>query len=121
MKTKKEIASAPVVAPRRSFTVRAAVAFLASATTIVPALASDGAQTATTDARNAIRPFHVNVPKAALTDLRRRLAATQWPDKETVTDESQGVQLATMKELVRCWEADYDWRKVEAKLNSYPQ
>ena len=121
MKIENEIASAPVVARRRSFIARAAVAFLASATAIVPALASEGPQTATADERDAIRPFHVNVPETALIDLRRRLAATQWPDKETVTDESQGVQLATMKELVRYWGTDYDWRKVEAKLNALPQ
>lgn len=73
-----------------------------------------------TDA-NAIRPFHVNFPKAALDDLRRRIAATRWPEQETVTDQSQGVQLATMKKLVSYWQTDYDWRKVEAKLNSLPQ
>ena len=59
----------------------------------------------------AIRPFHVKVPQAALDDLRRRLAATRWPDRETVADQSQGVQLATMKELVRYWQTDYDWRR----------
>jgi len=68
-----------------------------------------------------IRPFHVNVPQEALDDLRQRLAATRWPNRETVTDQSQGVQLETMKELVRYWQADYDWRKVEARLNSLPQ
>lgn len=69
----------------------------------------------------AIRPFHVHVPQAALDDLRRRIAATRWPDQETVTDRSQGVQLATMKELVRYWQTDYNWRKAEAKLNALPQ
>jgi pimeloyl-ACP methyl ester carboxylesterase len=69
----------------------------------------------------AIRPFHVKVPQAALDDLRRRLAATRWPDRETVADHSQGVQLATMKELVRYWQTDYDWRKVETRLNALPQ
>jgi hypothetical protein len=68
-----------------------------------------------------MRPFCANMPDAALADLRRRLAATQWPDRETVSDQSQGVQLATMKELVRYWQTDYDWRKVEAKLNALPQ
>jgi len=72
-------------------------------------------------APDAIRPFHVHFPDEALTDLRRRLAATQWPSKETVTDPSQGVQLATMKELVHYWQTDYDWRKVEAQLNALPQ
>jgi Epoxide hydrolase N terminus len=70
---------------------------------------------------NAIRPFRINVPEESLVDLRRRLAATRWPDRETVTDESQGVQLATMQELARYWGTDYDWRKCEAKLNALPQ
>ncbi len=70
---------------------------------------------------DSIRPFRVRVPQKALDDLRRRLAATRWPDKETVTDGSQGVQLATMKELVRYWQTGYDWRKAEAKLNALPQ
>jgi pimeloyl-ACP methyl ester carboxylesterase len=68
----------------------------------------------------AIRPFHINMPQAAIVDLRRRIAATQWPEKETVADQSQGVQLATMQKLARYWATDYDWRKVEAKLNALP-
>ena len=68
-----------------------------------------------------IRPFRVNVPEDALVDLRRRINATSWPDQETVTDESQGVQLATMREVARYWGTDYDWRKCEAKLNALPQ
>jgi pimeloyl-ACP methyl ester carboxylesterase len=68
-----------------------------------------------------IHPFRVNVPEDALIDLRRRLAATRWPEQETVTDQSQGVKLATMKELVRYWETDYAWRKCEARLNALPQ
>ena len=69
----------------------------------------------------AIRPYHVSIPRAALDDLRRRVLATQWPEKETVTDTSQGVPLAAMQELARYWATDYDWRKVEAKLNALPQ
>src|ERR671910_505208 len=69
----------------------------------------------------AVRPFRIDVPEEDLVDLRRRIAATQWPDKETVADESQGVQLATMQELARYWATDYDWRKCEAKLNALPQ
>ena len=69
----------------------------------------------------AIRPFRVNVPKAKLADLQRRLAGTRWPAKELVGDRSQGVQLATLKELVRYWATDYDWRKAEARLNALPQ
>ncbi len=70
---------------------------------------------------SAIRPFHVSVPEEALVDLRHRLAATRWPDKEPVDDQSQGVQLETMKALVRYWQTEYDWRKAEAKLNALPQ
>jgi pimeloyl-ACP methyl ester carboxylesterase len=69
----------------------------------------------------AVRPFRVDVPEEDLDDLRRRIAATQWPEKETVADESQGVQLATLQELARYWATDYDWRKCEAKLNALPQ
>ncbi len=68
-----------------------------------------------------IRPFHINVPQAALDDLRRRIIATRWPEKETVADQSQGVQLATTQKLARYWATDYDWRKVEAKLKTLPQ
>ena len=78
-------------------------------------------ETATFTAKAAIRPFHINIPEGALVDLRGRIAATRWPDKETVSDQSQGVQLATMRELARYWAADYDWRQCEAKLNALPQ
>jgi len=70
---------------------------------------------------DSIRPFRVNVPQEVLVDLRRRIAATRWPDQETVSDRSQGVQLATMKELIRYWATNYDWRKAEARLNALPQ
>jgi len=72
-------------------------------------------------AGDAIRPFHVNFPEQALVDLRRRISATKWPERETVRDPSQGVQLATMRELARYWARDHDWRKIEAKLNALPQ
>jgi pimeloyl-ACP methyl ester carboxylesterase len=68
-----------------------------------------------------IRPFRINVPDEALVDLRKRINATRWPDRETVPDESQGVQLAAMQEIARYWATDYDWRKIEAKLNALPQ
>ena len=68
-----------------------------------------------------VQPFRVNVSEEAVIDLRRRLAATRWPDQETVTDRSQGVQLAKLQELVRYWRTDYNWRKGEAKLNGLPQ
>jgi pimeloyl-ACP methyl ester carboxylesterase len=71
-------------------------------------------------APNDIRPFRVNFPDADLTDLRRRIKATRWPEKETVNDETQGVQFATMQKLARLWGADYDWRKVEARINALP-
>ena len=71
--------------------------------------------------KTTIRPFQVNVPEAELTEMRRRINSTRWPDRETVTDESQGVPLATMQELSRYWATDYDWRKCEAKLNALPQ
>jgi len=69
----------------------------------------------------SIRPFTIHVPQAALDDLRRRIAATRWPDKETVDDRSQGAQLAKLQELVRYWGSGYDWRRIEAKLNGLPQ
>jgi pimeloyl-ACP methyl ester carboxylesterase len=69
----------------------------------------------------AIRPFHFTASKEALADMRKRIAATRWPDKETVTDASQGVQLATIQKLARYWATDYDWRKCEAKLKALPQ
>ena len=68
-----------------------------------------------------IRPFHVDIPDEALEDLRRRIAATNWPEKETVADQSQGVPLAMIQKLARYWVTDYDWRKCEAKLNALPQ
>jgi pimeloyl-ACP methyl ester carboxylesterase len=70
---------------------------------------------------SSIRPFRVNMPEEDVADLRRRLQATRWPDKETVTDQSQGPQLEKLRELVRYWATDYDWRKGEAKLNAFPQ
>jgi len=71
--------------------------------------------------KNAIRQFHANVPEAELTELRRRINATRWPERETVTDASQGVQLATIQKLARYWATEYDWRKCEARLNALPQ
>jgi pimeloyl-ACP methyl ester carboxylesterase len=70
---------------------------------------------------STIRTFRVEIPEADLVELRRRIAATRWPEKETVTDESQGVPLATMQNLARYYGTDYDWRKCQAKLNALPQ
>ena len=69
----------------------------------------------------AIRPFHIDIPEEELADLRRRLAATRWPDPETVPDQSQGAQLSRLQGLVRYWGTGYDWRRAEAKLNALPQ
>ena len=112
----------PIVIPRRSLTALTAGALFAFAATIIPAQAEDGA-TAAPGAKDpvAILPYHINIPKETLADLRRRITATQWPDREIVTDHSQGVQLATMKALARYWATDYDWGKCEAKLNALPQ
>jgi pimeloyl-ACP methyl ester carboxylesterase len=81
---------------------------------------NDVAQQAGSD-NAAIRPFHVNVPEAELTELRRRIKATKWPDKETVSDATQGVQLAAVQAIAAYWGSAYDWRKVEARLNALPQ
>ena len=72
-------------------------------------------------ADDSIRPFTVQVPQTALDELRRRVVATRWSDRETVPDRSQGAQLAKLQELARYWGTDYDWRKLEAKLNALPQ
>jgi pimeloyl-ACP methyl ester carboxylesterase len=101
---------------RRQFLSTAAMGIVAaSAAGLFPVYS---ARAATSD---AIRPFHINVPEEALIDLRRRILATRWPERETVTDQSQGVQLAPMHKLARHWATDYDWRKVEAKLKALPQ
>jgi pimeloyl-ACP methyl ester carboxylesterase len=73
------------------------------------------------DAPSAIQPFSIEIPQDDIDDLRRRLAATRWPDPETVTDRSQGAQLASLRELVRYWATEYDWRRVETRLNGLPQ
>jgi pimeloyl-ACP methyl ester carboxylesterase len=87
--------------------------------TVAAPVKAPAARTPTED--TSIRPFRVNVPEADLADLRRRIKATRWPEKEPVADFSQGVPLAMMQKLARYWTTEYDWRKVEAKLNSYPQ
>ena len=75
----------------------------------------------TVDTATEIRPFRVEIPEEALDDLRRRIASTRWPSKELVADRSQGVQLATTRALAQYWSTDYDWRRLEAKLNALPQ
>jgi pimeloyl-ACP methyl ester carboxylesterase len=91
----------------------------AAATSVLPAGSVGATQQATQD--SAIRPFRASFPEEELTDLRRRIKATRWPERETVTDATQGVQLATMQNLAKYWESEYDWRKCEAKLNALPQ
>ena len=76
--------------------------------------------TDTVNAATGVRPFTVDVPEEKLADLRRRITATQWPEKETVADHSQGVPLQIMQELARHWATDYDWRRCETALNALP-
>ncbi len=102
----------PFAPSRRDFLARSAAA---GAIGLLPAQL----RAATGD--GAIRPFRIDVPEEALVDLRRRIAATRWPERETVADATQGVKLATMRELARYWQTDYDWRKVEGRLNALPQ
>src|SRR5690349_12981062 len=71
--------------------------------------------------QSEIRPFHVSFPDTELAELRRRIKATRWPERETVADASQGVQLATAQKLAGYWATDYDWRRVETRLNALPQ
>src|SRR5215207_10790894 len=80
-----------------------------------------GALHAAKTGSDAIRPFSFHAPQAELDELRRRIEATRWPEKEPLNDHSHGVPLATMQKLADYWVTEYDWRKVEAKLNSYPQ
>jgi pimeloyl-ACP methyl ester carboxylesterase len=101
---------------RRQLLSNAAIGIAAaSAASLLPAFPSKAAASA------EIRPFRVHFPEEALVDLRRRVSAAKWPSQETVKDASQGVQLATMRRLARYWATDYDWRKVESKLNALPQ
>jgi pimeloyl-ACP methyl ester carboxylesterase len=102
---------------RRQFIGTAALAVAAAGAFSL--FAVDSAAASVTD--GAIRPFRVKIPEHELVELRRRLAATRWPDHETVTDQSQGIQLAKIRPLVAYWSKGYDWRKAEAKLNSLPQ
>jgi pimeloyl-ACP methyl ester carboxylesterase len=97
---------------RRSFLAASAAAATVS---LLPAHLAAAAED------NEIRPFRIDVPEEDLVDLRRRVLATRWPDQETVNDQSQGIQLAKLQELVRYWGTGYDWRKAEAKLNALPQ
>jgi pimeloyl-ACP methyl ester carboxylesterase len=106
----------PVAQNRRQFLTTAAMGIAAAgAATLFPTRPAPAATA------EAIRPFRINIPESVLADMRARIKATRWPDKETVADDSQGVPLATMQQLARYWATDYDWRKVEARLNARPQ
>ena len=82
---------------------------------------NDAGYAGTGEVGTDIRPFHVEIPEAHLTELRRRIEATRWPSRELAADRSQGVQLATMQALARYWATEYDWRRCEARLNALPQ
>src|SRR3954449_8122494 len=101
----------------RTLTRRAALAAttVASVGALLPAALRAGPDA------GAIRPFRIDVPQQALDDLRRRIAGTRWPDRETVPDASQGAPLEKLQALVRYWGTDYDWRQVETRLNTLPQ
>jgi pimeloyl-ACP methyl ester carboxylesterase len=100
---------------RRLLSTAAISIVVAGSASLLPAHLATAAQ------GDAIRPFRINVPEEQLVELRRRIAATRWPDRETVMDETQGVQLATIQKLARYWATGHDWRKVEARLNALPQ
>jgi pimeloyl-ACP methyl ester carboxylesterase len=115
----------PLIPSRRRFiSVAAAAAVAGSLSRLAFADTSQSITEITQSSggdKTAIRTLHVHAPEAQLIDLKRRIKATRWPERETVTDASQGVQLATMQKLARYWATDYDWRKVEARLNALPQ
>jgi pimeloyl-ACP methyl ester carboxylesterase len=94
--------------------------FLQGKETIMSTLTAPREVSERFDHKSSIRPFRANIPEAELAEMRRRIIATRWPQRETVADPSQGVQLEVIQSLARYWASDYDWRKVEAKLNSLP-
>jgi pimeloyl-ACP methyl ester carboxylesterase len=96
---------------RRSFIASSAAV---GALSVLPTKVRAGA------VESSVRPFHINIPEEAVVDLRRRINATKWPERENVPDSSQGVQLATIQKLARYWGKEYDWRKCEAKLKALP-
>lgn len=110
--------AASSVPTRRSILAAAAAA---AAVGSVLRAAPSHALTAVAAGDSTIRPFRVSIPDAALVDLRRRIAATRWPEGETVADATQGVQLATMQKVAQYWQTEHDWRKLEARLNALPQ
>ncbi|MCI0743982.1 MAG: epoxide hydrolase 1 [Verrucomicrobia subdivision 3 bacterium] len=121
MKTENQTGITQVAASRRGLIKRTTFVSLAIVATTILVVAGDISAAVTKEDHNAIRPFQIKVPKSELTELRKRINATRWPERETVTDTSQGVPLAMILELARYWATDYDWRKAEAKLNALPQ
>jgi pimeloyl-ACP methyl ester carboxylesterase len=105
----------------RSFRDSARHVLVTCAAATATLIAGTGCAQVAPSGPDAIRPFRVNIPEAALAELRQRINATRWPDRETVADRSQGVQLARFQEIVRHWGTSYDWRRAEAKLNALPQ
>ena len=108
---------------RRKLLAGASALAIAAAVAIAAGVAalSGGATSTTVQSATDIRPFRIEISEERIDDLRRRIAATRWPSRELVSDRSQGVQLRTLQALARYWETEYDWRKVEAKLNALPQ
>src|SRR5947207_2595858 len=102
------------------FLLVAAIMYAQNAFSAEATAAATNAERSASDDK-AIRPFRVNVAEKELAELRRRISETRWPDRETVTDQSQGAQLAKLQELARYWGTQYDWRKTEARLNGLPQ
>jgi pimeloyl-ACP methyl ester carboxylesterase len=116
--------STPPRLDRRRFCAAAATALTAAALGLLgfgERSQASSAVAAHTGRHEAIRPFHLNVPEAELTEMRRRIKETRWPERETVADASQGVQLAAIQELSRYWATEYDWRPCERRLNALPQ
>ena len=121
MKTEIQTGITPVAASRQGLVTQTAFALLALVAATVSVAAGDRSATVTREAHNTIRPFQVKVPESELAELRRRIKATRWPERETVADASQGVPLAMIQNLAQYWATDYDWRKAETKLNALPQ
>src|SRR3982751_4159087 len=117
METKQNVELVRHPAQKHRLIARPVIASLALAAT---AMSRSGEAADSQINSNAVRPFRVSVSKEQLTDLRRRIKSTKWPTRELVPDASQGVQLATIQKLSKYWASEYDWRKVEAKLNALP-
>jgi len=111
-----------IAAPAKSwpFAKHAVITSLILAASLMPMTAAEDSNSAPANQASSIRPFQIHFPEADLVDLRNRVLATRWPEKETVPDQSQGVQLAKLQALVRYWGTDYDWHKVETELNALP-